>query len=439
MKKKFVISSLLILNLLFSCTPFSDSGSWKSYVFSDKITTGIGAHVNPFDTVMQLNYFLYDHKSENYAKKMEDLYKSEIIRLHQLYDTHYKYYYNKEEKIVYNNAYILNSKYGSQEEISLDPDLYNLLKDSINYCEITNGYFNIFAGQLSDYWKNIFNSLFPGGVLEELDPLYSLEQKEELERLVAAMPTLEETKSLFTFNDKKKTVVFNELKNVDYNGEILDRSKNGKYRPRLTLGGVAKGYATNLITELFDKKGYDTAMFFSGGSSLSSVSKPIYDEETTPGQLIQVSDPRTANSLLGKRVAFSFYVDEKFAVSTSGNYSSGKSYSFIDNEERIYRHHIIDPNNGYPANFYRSVTIISNYFDAGILDALSTAFVSMPLEEALNFRRELLDDYNGKADLDVIFISQEGDNQTGTLKIDATSTFNDTFSVLEGVEVEFHE
>lgn len=439
MRKKILLSSILVLNLLCSCSPFSDSGSWKSYVFSDKITTGIGANVNPFDTVMQFDYFLYDHQSENYAKKMEELYKSEIIRLHQLYDTHYKYYYNKEDKIVYNNAYILNQQYGSGKEIYLDQDLYNLLKDSIEYCEISNGYFNIFAGQLSDYWNNIFNSLFPGGVLEELDPLYSLEQKEELERLVAAMPTIEETKSLFTFNDKKRTVIFNELEDVVYNGETLDRSKDGKYRPELTLGGVAKGYATNLITNLFDKKGYDTAMFFSGGSSMSSVSKPIYDEETTPGQLIQVSDPRTANSLIGKRVAFSFYVDKKFAVSTSGNYTYGKSYSFMDDEERIYRHHIIDLYTGYPANYYRSVTIISNYFDAGILDALSTAFVSMPLNEALEFRKNLLAKYGNKADLEAIFISQEGDNQTGTLKIDATSTFNDTFDVLEGVEVKFHE
>ena len=58
------LSLLLIVMLLSSCKEVT--GTWKSFVATDeKVISTVNTRVTPFNTVMQINYFLNDENEDN--------------------------------------------------------------------------------------------------------------------------------------------------------------------------------------------------------------------------------------------------------------------------------------------------------------------------------------------------------------------------------------
>ena len=115
-------------------------------------------------------------------------------------------------------------------------------------------------------------------------------------------------------------------------------------------------------------------------------------------------------------------------MSTLGNYTSGKSYSFKDDlDNYITRHHIINSFTGYPEykEGVASVSIFSKKLNAGILDAFSTTLVNKSIEDGLLFREKVMNDYN--ADLEIIYIKENLKEET--IEIITTSDFNKTLEV----------
>lgn len=442
MKKKIQISISILLSygILSSCSSTTPclTGTWETYVFPTyEITNYYGSPVTPFDTVMQLDYLVCDGQNkEKVQKNYETLYHDEVDRLHRLYDIHNPYRSQEGQDTLLNNLYFLNQQYGTEKAVTYDKDLFDLLKVSLTCMKDTDGYFNLFAGQLSDYWNTCFQEIYNDETLEKYDPFFSEERRIRLEELVAATPTLEEIDEIFTFNERNHTIIFHELPNVTYQGRVLDRSKSGEYRPRITVGAIAKGYATHLIKQKFKKKHYDAAYFYSGGSSMTTSDTPIYDEGEQ-GQFMQFLDPRTANQIIGKKAAFSFYLTKEFSVSTSGDYTSGKNYSFRDSEsgQSFHRYHIINPKTGYSYEGHSSITVVSYSIDAGTLDALSTAFMCLPLQEALSYREKILQKLGDGYDLEIVFT--DWNRSTNDLVVTSTSNFQETFQVEEGVTLQY--
>ena len=429
MKKKILFPCVILLSLC-SCGE-TIKGSWHSIVATqDDIITTINTTVPPFNTVMNLNYFLYDDqedKNDQILNQVTSIYNSEVSRLHKIFDRHYYYKAQDDYSVdVITNIKTINDSYGTNQEVKCSDELYSLLKTSIHGYELTNGYFNIFTGSLTDYWNQIFDEVLNfGGSLQDNDPYYNESKKQQLEEIVSSIPnTIEEVKQQLTFNDENKTVIFNKLeKNV--------------IRPYISVGGIAKGMATDIIKNKFIESGYLNGYLISGGSSISTVSKPIYTNKEK-GQNLSVINPATSN-IVEKKAAFSLKFTEEFNFSTSGNYTTGKSYSFkTDNGDIVYRHHIINPFTGYPESYYRSVSIATSYFSNAMVDIFSTALMNTSIEEGIVLRNKLFEMYpNG--DFNVFYLRQIGDDDNAEVTVYATSDMNKTLKTEKGVKVVYEK
>ena len=429
MKKKILFPCVILLSLC-SCGE-TIKGSWHSIVATqDDIITTINTTVPPFNTVMNLNYFLYDDqedKNDQILNQVTSIYNSEVSRLHKIFDRHYYYKAQDDYSVdVITNIKTINDSYGTNQEVKCSDELYSLLKTSIHGYELTNGYFNIFTGSLTDYWNQIFDEVLNfGGSLQDNDPYYNESKKQQLEEIVSSIPnTIEEVKQQLTFNDENKTVTFNKLeKNV--------------IRPYISVGGIAKGMATDIIKNKFIESGYLNGYLISGGSSISTVSKPIYTNKEK-GQNLSVINPATSN-IVEKKAAFSLKFTEEFNFSTSGNYTTGKSYSFkTDNGDIVYRHHIINPFTGYPESYYRSVSIATSYFSNAMVDIFSTALMNTSIEEGIVLRNKLFEMYpNG--DFNVFYLRQIGDDDNAEVTVYATSDMNKTLKTEKGVKVVYEK
>ena len=428
MKNKYLM--ILLATLLVSCDkPVEEvTGTWKIYVATDEnIISTANTRVTPFNTVMQVNYFLNDKNEDNESlfSDISDLYNSEVARLHKVFDRHNKYKVTEEELLI--NVKTINDSFGKNETIKCSDELYNLLKFSVDCYKLTNGYFNVFSGVITDFWNQIFDIAYNDYsiTINELDPLYNQELKEQLELITDSIPSnIEEINQQITFDDENKTVTFNEC---EFNNGI---------NPMISVGGIAKGYATDIIKEKFVSKGYKDGYLISGGSSISTIDKPIYSKDSL-GQKISVINPELSN-IISKVPAITMYFTDEFNYSTSGNYTDGKHYNFMDGDNMIYRHHIINPYTGYPESYYRSVSIKTSYFSNAYVDAFSTAFMNLSIEDGKLLKDKILKQFPG-SDLELFYLTQTGKKDSATFTVYATSNVNGTLTAGERVNIIYEE
>lgn len=439
MKKNNLLLNLLIVFMLCSCNN-EISGKWQSVVATSiKGISAISsegeryyANSNPFNTSMSLNYFLNDKDSEEYNNELienvTNIYQSEVNRLHKMFDRHM--YYEDENNDIINNVRVINNSYGTDKEIICDELLYNLLKTGVEAYELTNGMFNIFTGSISDFWSSTIDDAFSNDI-SQIDPYFNEEKKELLENLVERIPNnIDDVKRQLTFNDENKSVIFNKIN--------IEENKQDTYRPYISVGGLAKGYATDIIKSTMLANNYKSGVLDSGHSTITSLSTPIHSSKVK-GQKISISNP--LYSIYQNEVAFSIQIADDFSFSTSANNTLGKHYWFVDtntSNDVYYRHHIINPKTGYPENYHRSVSILSYDFSNMMLDILSTTFMNLSIEDGLNLRKEILAKYPNYS-LELFYIDQSGYKDSAKIKVIATSSINDTLEVGESVELVYEE
>lgn len=426
MKSKMSFLSIIILMTMCSCGDIK--GSWVDIdATQSNIKTTVNTTVAPFNTVMSLKYFINEDNDVNkdeIIKSVTSLYDYSVGKYHKLFDRHYYYYEDNGVDIV-TNLKTINDSFGTNTPIKCSDELYELLKISVEAFELTNGYFNIFTGALTDYWNYIFSEV-DGLVqfVENYDPYYNEVSKNTIQKIVDSIPnTKEEIQEQLTFDDENKTVTFNKL-------------EKNSVTPLISLGGVAKGFATDLLKDLLVSNEYKDGYLFSGGSSISSLSTPIFTKKNK-GQNISVIDP-IKSGYMNSVKAFSLKFSEEFNFSTSGNYTSGKSYSFVVNDELINRHHIINPFTGYPESYYTSVSISTNNLSNAFVDILSTALMNVDIEKGKIIRNNVLSRFPD-ATLDVYYLIQTLKDDSITSSLYATSDNDGTLEVGEGIKVTYEE
>ncbi len=143
----------------------------------------------------------------------------------------------------------------------------------------------------------------------------------------------------------------------------------------IDLGGIAKGYASDRLMEIFRQNGVTSAMVSLGGNVQTLNTKP-----DGSAYRIAIRNPKSAQEYVGVLSV------ANQAVVTSGGYER-----YFEEDGRRY-HHILDPKTGRPAESgLASVTIVS---PSGILsDGLSTALFIMGLEQAADYWRSSGEDF----------------------------------------------
>lgn len=161
-----------------------------------------------------------------------------------------------------------------------------------------------------------------------------------------------------------ETLTLVDASRIEY--EDLENAAGSVHFPEgmeIDVGGIAKGYTSARIMEIFRKNGVESAVVSLGGNVQVLGSK-------TDGSAwrIGIQDPDGGGYLGVLSVT-------DCAVITSGGYER-----YFEEDGVVY-HHIIDPRTGYPAaSGVRSVTIISR--DGMLADGLSTSLYIMGEEAA---------------------------------------------------------
>ena len=262
------------------------------------------------DTVMALTAY-----GPNAETALADA-KKEIFRLDALFD----------RKGESSEIALLNET-GST---SLSPDTCELLARGLEISGLTNGAFDMTVAPVMDLWG-------------------FYDQEYRVPEAGAIASALEQV----------------DYRNIHIDGMTATLSGGTQLEP----GGIAKGYTSGRVMEIFKENGITSGLVSLGGNVQALGSRP----DGAPWR-VAVQDPSSEG------YAGILSLTDCAAI-TSGDYQR-----YFMQDGHIY-HHIIDPATGYPADSdLSSVTIVCT--DAALADGLSTALYVMGKDAALDFWRE---------------------------------------------------
>ena len=262
-----------------------------------------------FDTM--INVKLYEGE-ENDVNELTNLF-SKYSKLSDNY-----------QSVDFTNVYTLNH---TNEEITIDKELYDLLKCSVDVQNEGANYFNPLCGSLAKKWKE------------------SLKNRQILAENVKNEELLKISASSLVFKDD------NEIQRL---GEA-----------EIDLGGIAKGYALDQAKNYLVSKGYKNYLIDGGSSSI------LLGEKNSKDGLFSVGIKDLSNSYLKLKNCF---------VSSSSISEQGV---VIDN---VKYSHIVNPLTGSVVNENDAVIVVSDKGYYG--DAMSTSLMMNTIDEIKTLEAE---------------------------------------------------
>lgn len=332
-----IIVSLLVVVLAVNLTACNRENEKKRYE---------AEFLTLFDTVTKIVAYT-DNKEEfsNYAKLIHD----ELEKYHQLYDIYHDYAGINNIKTINDNAGIA--------PVKVDKKILDLILLSQKADKMTGGKINIAFGSVLKIWHNYRTEGIDDPDHAKLPPFELLQEA---------------------------------AKHTNIDDVIINKQDSTVYLkdPKMSLdvGAIAKGYATEQVSQYIEKKGFTSGLISVGGNVRAIGTKG------SDGGLWNVGIQNPDKSSKQSNIFIANLSD--LSLVTSGVYEryytvNGKNY-----------HHIIDPNTLYPSQYFASVTIICK--DSGLADALSTSVFNMPFEEGLKLIESL-------PNTDALWIYENGD------------------------------
>ncbi len=179
---------------------------------------------------------------------------------------------------------------------------------------------------------------------------------------------------------------------VEIKGDAADRTASLPDNVEIGLGGIAKGYTSDRLIEIFREEGVMSGIVSLGGNVAAYGTKP----GGKPWR-VAIENPDVDSKISALKNADYLGVVE---VSDKSVITSGGYERFFEDDGVRY-HHIIDPSTGYPADSgLISVSIISE--DGCLADGLSTALFVMGKDRALSLWSEHRDMF------DCILVDDDG-------------------------------
>lgn len=287
--------------------------------------------------------------TENEAEfnQFQEILKDEILVLGQLFDK-----YNNYEGL--NNLKTINDNAGIQP-VEVDQALIDLIQFAKEYYTITQNTFDISMGSVLEVWHNYRDE---GKLLNSSDPAQ-----------YGRVPTLEELQIA------KECVSWDFIEVNDENNTVYINNPCAS----LDVGGIAKGFAADIVVEKLIEAGLETAIINIGDSSIITIgTKPNGDEWG-----VGIAQPKK-NVLIADSSVDTLYFEGSIHISTSGD---NQNYYIAEGD--ITYHHLIDPSTLYPVvTSLHSVTIATS-LSAAAAEALSKAMFILPYDEALSLLNKL--------------------------------------------------
>lgn len=329
-----LITLVLSLTFIFSLSACKEALPTDcEYVNGTKTVACTEQYLNYFDTLISLTIYYDDEKPE---EDVSAIFASitDMLETYNNISDKYKLY----DGVV--NVKTINDSPTETHVIS--SELYDLIEYSLANQDEVNQLFNIALGPVLSEWHDYRESC-----------------DVNLEDVNCTLPEYSVLESAFTYT-----------KGSDITLNKEDSSITMKENMSLDVGGVAKGYASDKLSDYLDSLDLRGYLLNNGLSNISIGGiHPTRDSEKF---LIGITDPQ---NILDTYLYL--YVSDNDEIITSGDY---QQYGITDGE--IY-HHIIDPTTLYPSTYMHSITLITD--DAALGDIYSTALFSMSIEDGLAF------------------------------------------------------
>ena len=213
-------------------------------------------------------------------------------------------------------------------------ELRELITTSIDYYQLTGGIFDITVQPVLDLWTE--------GLWKEEVPVQQARVSEVLHLVGCDL--------------------------IDVQSDRITLTTEGM---KITLGGIAKGYAVDEALNTLRDRGIEHALLDAGGDMGTIGSKP--DGEPWTISLVNPDDDSQSIA--------TFELSGK-AIATSGNYQR-----YFDPDKKA--HHILDPRTGFSTSNCISVTIIAD--NCTRADTLATAVFVMGPEDGMKLVESLSD------------------------------------------------
>jgi len=144
----------------------------------------------------------------------------------------------------------------------------------------------------------------------------------------------------------------------------------------IDLGGIAKGYTSSRVMDIFREHGVKHGLVSLGGNV-----QAIGTKKNGKPWRVAIQNPESEMEYLGV-----LNIEDKCVITSGG-------YERFFEKDGVHYHHIIDPRTGYPADSgLISATIISD--DGALADGLSTSLFIMGKDEAEKYWRDHADDFD---------------------------------------------
>ena len=294
------------------------------------------SHISEPKTKMYFDYFdtvsyIYSYSQDDDAsfdKKEKEI--AEVLKeYHRLFDI-----YNEYDGI--SNLCTVNKQAG-KNKVKVDQKLIDFMKYCKDIYFVTGGQVNVMMGSVISLWRECRD--------------ISVNEPDK-----ATIPSEDK------LNEAKKHTDISFLEIDDKNNTLYISDLNAS----LDVGAVGKGYAVERVAETFGNDSLYGYVLNIGGNI-----KMIGKKAENQGWITGIKDPYDPENKLALKLNLS-----DISCVTSGSYErffivNGKNY-----------HHIIDIDTQRPANYFSSVSVITE--DSGLADALSTALFCMSYEEGLD-------------------------------------------------------